>query len=121
MGGLYAKETHIPAGTKLTQHVHPFDHLSILASGSVLVRADGWVESYAAPAAITIKAGIAHEVEAATDTVWFCLHATDETDPEKVDHAILGQNNTSAGVAAHVGGGTGNTCDAHPRVILGDE
>ncbi len=88
-GGVYAKQTHIPAGVSLTQHVHSFDHLSILASGSVMVRADGWVESYTGPAAIEIKAGVAHEVEALTDATWFCVHKTDETDPEKIDAELI--------------------------------
>jgi len=87
--GLYAKETHIPAGIKLTQHVHQFDHLSLLASGDVLVRADGWVEQYKGPAMLTIRAGVVHEVEAVTDAAWFCLHGTSETDPEKIDAALI--------------------------------
>ena len=88
-GGVYAKETRIPAGARLMQHVHAFDHLSVLASGSVIVRSDGWVESYSGPAVLTIKAGSAHEVDAITDAVWLCIHATDETDPEQVDAGLI--------------------------------
>ncbi len=89
--GVYAKETRIPAGLRLKQHAHPFDHMSILASGTVRVRADGWVESFRGPAVLEMKAGVVHEVEAVTDATWFCLHATDETDPDKVDQRILGE------------------------------
>lgn len=88
VGGLYCKETHIPAGVKLTQHVHAFDHLSILATGRVLVTVDGEDTEHTGPAFLTIKAGKAHEVTALTDTVWACLHATDCTDPEHVDKAL---------------------------------
>lgn len=87
--GVYAKETRIPAGVRLQQHRHSFDHMSILASGVVNVRANGWVECFRGPAVIEMKAGAAHDVEAITDAVWFCLHATDETDPNKVDHELL--------------------------------
>ena len=87
--GVYAKETRIPAGVSLTQHVHPHSHLSILAWGSVLVYADGVERSYTAPACIEIAAGVAHEVRALTDVLWFCVHATNETDPEAVDKTIL--------------------------------
>jgi quercetin dioxygenase-like cupin family protein len=90
-GGVYAKETLIPAGVKLLQHVHEFDHLSILASGRVHVRIDGGEPvGYEGPACITIAAGRAHEVEAVTPATWFCIHATKETDPAKVDRAVLG-------------------------------
>ena len=34
-GGVYAKETFIPAGKWLVQHIHKFDHLSVLAQGSI--------------------------------------------------------------------------------------
>lgn len=87
--GLYAKETHIPAGVKLTQHVHPFDHLSVLAKGSALVEAGRSRVVHHAPAVLTIKAGVAHEVTAISDVCWLCLHATEETDPERIDHVIL--------------------------------
>lgn len=88
-GGVYAKETLIPAGLKLTQHEHSFDHLSVLASGSVLV-GDGVVsQRYDAPACVLIKAGIPHEVVSITDAVWYCIHATEETDPAKVDERLI--------------------------------
>lgn len=89
VGGLYAKETHIPAGTKLTQHVHAFDHLSALMQGCVIVSVDGKRTLHDAPMLMTIKAGKAHEVTAVTDVVWACLHATSETDPDVVDGALI--------------------------------
>lgn len=88
-GGLYCKETHIPAGVKLTQHRHSFAHLSVLAQGRVLLTVDGVSTEHAAPAFLTIAAGKVHEVTALTDTVWGCLHATDCTDPALVDDHLV--------------------------------
>jgi hypothetical protein len=92
-GGVYAKQTMIPAGLILSQHKHTHDHLSLLTHGSVIVAVDGVTAMYtatpAAPVVLTIPAGKLHKVESLTDVVWFCIHATDETDPEKVDHAII--------------------------------
>ena len=87
--GVYAKQIDIPAGKVLQQHVHSFDHLSILASGTVIVRADGKVNEFTGTAALTIRAGISHEVQSVTDAVWFCIHATEETDPDKIDHKLV--------------------------------
>lgn len=84
-GGLYAKETLIPEGRKLTQHVHAFDHLSALMRGTVIVKAGDVSAKYEAPQLINIQAGTAHEVSALTDVVWVCLHATDKTDPAEID------------------------------------
>lgn len=88
-GGLYCKETRIPAGVKLTQHRHSFDHLSVLAHGRVLLTVDGVTTEHTAPAFLTIAAGKEHEVTSLTDTVWGCLHATECTDPELVDQQLV--------------------------------
>jgi quercetin dioxygenase-like cupin family protein len=88
--GVYAKQLHIPAGSRLITHAHKYDHLSILASGSVL-----WTAGDAAPAAmrgpcvVQVPAGVTHSLYAITDAVWFCIHATDATDADQVDAAIL--------------------------------
>ena len=52
--GVYAKETRIPAGYVLVQHKHKFDHLSILASGSIELMVDGVRSEVHAPACLTI-------------------------------------------------------------------
>lgn len=87
--GLYAKEAVLPAGYVVGKHIHAYSHLSILASGKAKVQAGDAVTEYTGPACIEIKAGIPHAVEAITDVVWFCIHATDEKDPEKVDEILI--------------------------------
>lgn len=87
--GLYAKEAFVPAGTAILKHVHDFSHLSILASGRVVVMTDNTQQIVDAPACIEIKAGITHGVKALTDCVWFCIHATDEKDASKVDDILI--------------------------------
>jgi len=88
--GLYAKESRFSEGTAILKHTHSFSHLSILAKGKVAVMIGEEVEIIEAPACIEIKAGITHGVKAITDCVWFCIHATDEKDPSKVDEILIG-------------------------------
>lgn len=88
-GGVYAKETRLPAGQVFVQHKHAFEHLSILARGHVKVTTDGRERVYVAPAVITIPAGVHHAVHALQDSLWFCIHATDCTDPDRVDEALI--------------------------------
>ena len=89
-GGVYAKETIIPAGVAMTQHVHPcHDHLSILASGRACLSVDGVESVMDAPACILIKAGSAHIVTGVTEVRWYCIHATEETDTSKIDAVII--------------------------------
>jgi quercetin dioxygenase-like cupin family protein len=87
--GVYCKTTRIPANTALEQHTHPFDHISILSSGEVFVVVGNKTARYSSPEVIVIKANKAHTVIAVSDVVWCCIHRTDETDPAKVDQAIL--------------------------------
>ena len=87
--GLYAKETFIPKDMILKQHQHTYSHLSILAKGSVVVNKDGEIVVYKAPCCINIEKDIAHGVLALEDCVWYCIHATDETDEAKVDQVLI--------------------------------
>ena len=88
--GLYAKESRFSEGTAILKHTHEFSHLSILAKGKVAVMIGEEIEVIEAPACIEIKAGLTHGVKAITDCVWFCIHATDEKDPSKVDEILIG-------------------------------
>jgi hypothetical protein len=88
--GVYAKELHIPAGYELVSHSHEYDHLAVLACGSVFWRAGDMAPSLmTGPRAVAVVAGVEHSLHALTDAVWFCIHPTDEADPAKVDAAIL--------------------------------
>jgi quercetin dioxygenase-like cupin family protein len=87
--GLYAKECVFPKGAQIVQHKHNYDHLSILAKGKVLVVTDDEETEVVAPACLNIKANKHHGVLALEDCIWYCIHATDETDPDKVDQVLI--------------------------------
>ena len=87
--GLYAKETVFPKGSQLIQHKHSYDHLSILAKGKVLLVTDDKEIEITAPACLNILANKHHGVVALEDCVWYCIHATNETDSEKVDRILI--------------------------------
>lgn len=91
--GLYAKEMRIPAGYVAGTHAHQYSHLSILASGRAIVRTDEQSKEYRAPACLEIKSSVHHTIEALEDCVWFCIHATDESDPDKVDVVLIEKGN----------------------------
>lgn len=99
--GVYAKETRIPAGQVLVQHAHKYDHLSILAQGSVEVMVDGNKEILHAPACLTIEANKHHGVKSLTDVVWYCVHATDCADEDEIDEVLVapGDLNTAQTIA----------------------
>ncbi|MBS75729.1 MAG: hypothetical protein CMO32_08220 [Variovorax sp.] len=92
-GGVYAKETHVPAGMWLVQHKHKHDHLSILSSGTVEVLVEGERTEMTGPTCVNIKGGLHHGIRALTDAVWFCVHATDCVDEDEVDEVLIAPEN----------------------------
>jgi quercetin dioxygenase-like cupin family protein len=91
--GVYAKETRIPAGQWLVSHAHEFDHLSILASGTVEVIVEDSRRIIEGPSCLTIQAKKHHGVKAITDSVWFCVHATECVDESEVDQILISSVN----------------------------
>ena len=77
VANLYSRQMHFKKkGDIEIGHSHPFDHLTLLAAGSLLVRIDGKETVFTAPQMIYIKAFKEHELEAVQDnTVAFCIHA----------------------------------------------
>lgn len=88
--GVYIKETRMAAGSLLSMHAHTFTHKSTLAAGRVVLTKNGECTEIEAPAVLILKAGDAHQVEAVTPAVWLCIHASTETDLEKIDHTLVG-------------------------------
>ena len=90
--GVYAKEIRMPADYLLLHHKHKFDHLSILASGSIELIVDGKKKVIHAPACLTIEANSHHGLKSLTEVVWYCIHATDCTDTDEIDEVITTAN-----------------------------
>lgn len=85
--GLYAREIFIPAGTALTGAAHKTEHLNI-CDGDITVwtedglrRITGHLVMVSRPG--TKRAGFAH-----ADTWWTTIHATTETDIEKIEDEL---------------------------------
>lgn len=95
-GGVYAKETLVPAGMVLVQHKHAHDHLSVLASGRVEVVVNGVRTEHQGPACLMIKAGEYHGIKALTDVAWYCIHATDCTNESDVDTVVIAKDSSTS-------------------------
>lgn len=87
--GLYAKQMSLPKGYEAISHAHHYNHLSLLAAGKVILRTDDSEVEYTAPAMIEIAAGVHHSITATENVVWYCIHATDATEPDAVDEVLI--------------------------------
>ena len=93
--GVWTAHIVIPdTGTRSPQHAHAFEHLTLLAAGSVRVsRSDAEPVEYTAPAGILIPAGVKHLFETLTPgVVLACIHNTTRTGRVEItdEHQIVG-------------------------------
>ena len=75
--GIFVKQMYLrDTGTMVPQHAHEYDHVSMLAVGSVRVWADGiFVGDYKAPRPITIRARVKHTfLTLEPNTTIYCIH-----------------------------------------------
>lgn len=85
---LFIKTAHVAdAGTIIPTHAHKYDHVTLLAYGSMRVEADGVsLGEFAGPVGILIRAGVKHTMTTLTPGVVFCcIHALHGTDGVEID------------------------------------
>lgn len=77
VANLFSRQMHFEkAGDIEIGHKHPFDHLTLLASGSLKVTVSGKETIFKAPHMIYIHKDKVHELVALEDnTVAYCIHA----------------------------------------------
>lgn len=95
---LWLRQMHfVKIGDKNEGHEHNYDHMTLLATGSVAVHVNGQTTKFTAPHMIFIKAGQRHYVEALEDnTIAYCVHALRDKDTEE----ILDPNQIPEGIDA---------------------
>lgn len=84
VSNLWLRQMHFKkAGDRNEGHVHNFDHVTLLAKGSVTVDVEGKLTDFTAPHMIYVQAGRAHYIIAKEDdTVAYCVHAIRNADAD---------------------------------------
>jgi quercetin dioxygenase-like cupin family protein len=83
---LWLRQMHFAkAGDANEGHIHNYDHMTLLAYGSVRVHVNGNTTDFKAPHSIFIVKGKSHFIEALEDnTVAYCVHALHDKDTEEI-------------------------------------
>lgn len=91
VANLWSRMMHFQkAGDIELGHSHQFDHLTLLASGSLEVTANGAKTIFKAPHMIYIRKDIEHQLQALEDnTVAYCIHALRDNNENIVDPASM--------------------------------
>lgn len=90
--GLYARELFIPKDTVLIGKIHKYEQLNVMAKGDLSVLTEEGIKRVQAPFVIVSSPGTKRVAYAHEDTVWITIHATDETDLEKIETRFIAQN-----------------------------
>ena len=83
--GVYIKTTLVPQNVKFYTKQTPDSHVAILAYGSILMDDGTTKTQFQAPANYVIPANSRIAFYTITDCVFYCVHATDETNLDKLD------------------------------------
>ncbi|NBQ40749.1 MAG: hypothetical protein EBU34_13470 [Alphaproteobacteria bacterium] len=100
--GIYAREMFMPAGAILTGAVHKTNHMCILSKGHVRVASEDGPIDLVAPATIIAPPGTKRAIYALEDSVWTNIHATTETNLDKLVEEL------TESTAAELQGGSAN-------------
>lgn len=86
---VYIKKQELQSGHCVDTHAHRYDHWGLLGSGKAIVEIDGEKKEYTGPCVVEVKANKRHKITALTPIVWFCIHASTETDIGKIDATLI--------------------------------
>ena len=82
--GVYVKATFVRSNVKFYTKKCPVDHIAILAFGEMIVEEGETKKHLKAPMNYTIPADTKVVCYTLSDSVFYCIHATDETDVDKL-------------------------------------
>lgn len=77
--GVFVRVLRIKKGEGVEQHAHPYDHVSMLIAGRVLVRVEGEPDAeYIGHHVLKIAAHKQHQIIGLDDSLWYCIHRIPE-------------------------------------------
>lgn len=90
--GLYARKLFIPKGTLLTGEIHKYPQINVLLVGDISVLVDEQMVRVQPPFAVCSPSGTKRIAYAHEDTVWLTIHATQETDVDKIENHFIAKS-----------------------------
>lgn len=87
--GIYVREIFMPAGMLIVSKIHKFEHPYFVLNGDVSVFTEEGEVRIKAPFYGITPAGTKRILFIHKDTTWITVHATKETDLEKIEEEII--------------------------------
>lgn len=90
--GVYAREIFMPKGTFVIGHQHNTEHFNIVLSGEADVYVNDKAERLKAGCVFVSGVGVRKMLHILEDMRWMTIHATDETNVEKLEDMLITQS-----------------------------
>jgi len=90
--GLYIREINVPKNMLIATKIHKYSHPVFLLKGDVSVLEEKGARRVVAPCYFVTKAGTKRICYTHEDTVWITVHATKETDLDKIEEHIIAKD-----------------------------
>lgn len=90
--GIYVREIAIPKDMIVVSKIHKFSHPVFILKGDISVYTDEGVKRLKGPCSFISPAGAKRVGLTHEDTVWITVHATPETDLERIEDEIIAKN-----------------------------
>ena len=87
--GIYAREITIPKGALVTGKIHRTTHLNIVSKGRIAVVTEDGEKVIEAPCTFVAQPGTKRAGFALEETVWTTIHASEETDLDKLEAELI--------------------------------
>lgn len=96
--GMYIREIFLPKGMLFVTKIHKFTHPYFLLKGDCSVLTEGGTKRIKAPLSGITLAGTKRIIYTHEDTVWITVHATEETDLEKIEEKVIAKTYAEMGI-----------------------
>lgn len=95
--GMYGRQMTLNAGDVIVGKIHKQNHIVVISKGSGYVISEVGMMQYKAPFTFVSEAGTKRTIKAEEETVWMTVHATEETDLDKIEAEVIAPNYESLG------------------------
>lgn len=87
--GMYGRQMRIDKGVTIVGKIHVHAHINIISEGVIDVLTETGAIRYEAPITFVSDPLTKRFVKAVEDTIWTTIHATNETDLEKIEAELI--------------------------------
>lgn len=87
--GTYARQMFLPKGHILIGKIHKYECVNIVSYGRIRVATEEGLKTIEGPCTFVSPAGVKRAGFVEEDTLWTVIHATNETDLEKIEEEVI--------------------------------